>query len=195
MRGKKLVLNYTDGSPCEPATKRGYARSSLDGRAIVDDDDDEDTKKPSKGDGSDTKKPSRPSTGGRRKNTIISMLCDQDPLAPQLQLSFIGSPDECTYIFEGRSPAACASQAKKPEAVGPASVFGIVALIAVLVYLVGGCVYSRVVLQQRGWRQLPNYDLWAGLFNFFNVSVFYACVLAPLFNMLMRSPRRTSSSS
>jgi cation-dependent mannose-6-phosphate receptor len=178
MRGKKLVLNYTDGSPCEPSTKRTFSRSSLDGRAIIDYDDEEDTKKPSKGmDGdSDVKKPSRPSTGGRRKNTIISMLCDQDPLAPQLQLSFIGSPDECTYIFEGRSPAACASQAKKPEAVGPASVFGIVALIAVLVYLVGGCVYSRVVLQQRGWRQLPNYDLWAGLFNFFNVSFSRACV-------------------
>jgi cation-dependent mannose-6-phosphate receptor len=173
MRGRKLVLNYTDGSPCEPSTKRSYSKRGIDGRAILDDDDDEDTKKPSKGkegDGEDTKKPSRPSTGGRRKNTIISMLCDQDPLAPQLQLSFIGSPDECTYIFEGRSPAACASTAKKPESVGPASVFGIVALIAVLVYLVGGCVYSRVVLQQRGWRQLPNYDLWAGMFAFFHVS-------------------------
>lgn len=178
MRGRKLVLNYTDGSPCEPSTKR--APRLLD-RAILD--DDEDTKKPSKdkgdkgdkgddGDEDDGRKGSRPSqpSGGRRKNTIISMLCEKDPLAPQLQLSFIGSPDECTYIFEGRSAAACASAAKKPEAVGPAGVFGIIALVAILVYVVGGCVYSRVVLQQRGWRQLPNYNLWSGMFGFFKVS-------------------------
>jgi cation-dependent mannose-6-phosphate receptor len=40
-------------------------------------------------------------------------------------------------------------------------------LIALLVYLVGGCVYQRTVLHQRGWRQIPNYSLWAGCFGFF----------------------------
>lgn len=37
------------------------------------------------------------------------------------------------------------------------------AMIAILVYLVGGCVYQRHVMNQRGWRQLPNYGLWAGI--------------------------------
>jgi cation-dependent mannose-6-phosphate receptor len=30
-------------------------------------------------------------------------------------------------------------------------------------------VYSRMVLQQRGWRQLPNYALWAGIGGFLKV--------------------------
>jgi hypothetical protein len=43
-------------------------------------------------------------------------------------------------------------------------------MIAVMVYLVGGCVYQRTVMNQRGWYQLPNYALWAGLWNFLSVS-------------------------
>lgn len=38
--------------------------------------------------------------------------------------------------------------------------------IAILVYLGGGCVYQRTVMNQRGWRQLPNYSMWAGIFGF-----------------------------
>ena len=51
-------------------------------------------------------------------------------------------------------------------------------MIAIIVYVVGGCVYSRVVLNQRGWRQLPNYGLWAGIFGFFKVrdTSNYSCV-------------------
>jgi cation-dependent mannose-6-phosphate receptor len=43
-------------------------------------------------------------------------------------------------------------------------------MIAVLVYLVGGCVYQRTVMHQRGWRQLPNYQMWAGVGGFLRVS-------------------------
>jgi cation-dependent mannose-6-phosphate receptor len=42
-------------------------------------------------------------------------------------------------------------------------------LIALLVYFAGGCVYQRTVMHQRGWKQLPNYALWAGLFGFLYV--------------------------
>ena len=45
------------------------------------------------------------------------------------------------------------------------------ALIAVAVYLVGGCVYQRNVMHQRGWRQLPNYAIWAGIGSFVKVFV------------------------
>jgi hypothetical protein len=38
--------------------------------------------------------------------------------------------------------------------------------IALLVYLGGGCVYQRTVMNQRGLRQLPNYSMWAGIFGF-----------------------------
>jgi hypothetical protein len=44
-------------------------------------------------------------------------------------------------------------------------------LIAVMAYLVGGCMYQRTVMHQRGWRQLPNYSMWAGIWSFFSVSL------------------------
>ena len=40
------------------------------------------------------------------------------------------------------------------------------AIVAILVYLIGGIFYSRIVLKKRGWYQLPNYTLWAGIFGF-----------------------------
>lgn len=54
----------------------------------------------------------------------------------------------------------------KPGSVGPGSVFAIIFFIAVLVYVVGGVFYQRTVAHARGWRQLPNYSLWAGIWSF-----------------------------
>lgn len=181
VRGRKLVLNYTNGSPCGESKRRrdGDLDFGLEEREIVgddkdkkkggkgkhDDDDDEEDDRPSK-----SKKPA--SSGGRRKSTLISMLCDRDPLAPTLTLSFVGTdPDECTYFFEARSAAACAGIEVAKQTLSPGGVFGVIAMIAIIVYVVGGCVYSRMVLNQRGWRQLPNYTLWAGIFGFLKVRV------------------------
>ena len=167
IRGRKMVLNYTDGSPCPAIDKRADLTSS----AIIGDDDDEnddkDKDKDKDDDDDDKKKQSSPS--GRRKTTIISMLCEKDPLMPLLTLSFVASPDECTYVFEARSSAACASIEKAKQTLSPSGVFSVILFIAIIVYVVGGCVYSRMVLNQRGWRQLPNYGLWAGIYNFFKV--------------------------
>ena len=162
IRGRKLVLNYTDGSPCPSIGKRAHMVEDLTGREIIDGDDD--------GTPGKDAKTEPPSSSARRKTTIISFLCERDPLMPQLTLSFIASPDECSYYFEARTHAACASVEQAKQTLGPAGVFGMVAFIAIMVYVVGGCVYSRVVLQQRGWRQLPNYGLWSGIFGFFKVS-------------------------
>ncbi|KAI9810469.1 MAG: Cation-independent mannose-6-phosphate receptor CI-MPR [Pycnora praestabilis] len=137
-RGRKLVLNYTDGSPCSTRND--------------DDDDDRGSRK-----------------GGTRgrKSTIISLLCDRDPLSPKASVAFVGaSPDDCSYFFELRSSAACGGATDAQQTLGPSGVFGVIALIAVLVYLVGGCVYQRTVMHQRGWRQLPNYSIWAGIGGF-----------------------------
>nr|POE88063.1 putative mannose 6-phosphate receptor-like protein [Quercus suber] len=160
LRGRKLVLNYTDGSPCDPnSVKRSHAVEDLYRRKITDDDDDDE----------DGGVPSRkPSDNIRRKSTIISFLCEKDPLMPTLTLSFVSaSPDECSYFFEARSSAACLTIETAKQTLSPSGVFGVIVLIAVIVYIVGGCVYSRMVLNQRGWKQLPNYGLWAGLFGFF----------------------------
>ena len=158
IRGRKMVLNYTDGSPCPSIDKRRDTPS----REIIDDDDDKDEDKDK-----DDNKPLPSST--RRKTTIISMLCERDPLMPLLTLSFVASPDECTYIFEARSSTACASIEVAKQTLSPSGVFGVILMIAIIVYVVGGCVYSRMVLNQRGWKQLPNYSLWAGIFGFFRV--------------------------
>lgn len=43
------------------------------------------------------------------------------------------------------------------------------ALITAAVYLIGGIAYQRTVMHQRGWRQIPNYAMWAGIGNFLYV--------------------------
>lgn len=107
----------------------------------------------------------------RRKSATMSFLCDRDPGNTQTSISFVGTdPDECAYFFEARSAHACAhAEPHKPGSVGPGSVFGIILLIAVLVYVLGGVFYNRAVTNARGWRQLPNYSLWAGIWSFFSV--------------------------
>ncbi|KAK1055611.1 Cation-independent mannose-6-phosphate receptor CI-MPR [Friedmanniomyces endolithicus] len=181
LRGRKLVVNYTDGSPYDTDVgKRSHIIEDLSSRAILGDDDDEDDgdkkkqpKKPSKShDDDDDDEPKKPMKTPfthpvRRKNTVVSFLCDRDPLAQTLLLSFISSsPDQCTYFFEARSSAGCGGIETAKQTLSPSGVFGMIVGIAFLVYIVGGCVYSRVVLQQRGWRQLPNYALWSSMGRF-----------------------------
>lgn len=162
-RGRKLVLNYTGGSPCSDDS----VPSRMFPREIIDDDDRRSGKRPF--DDDDVRHSPSPSMG-RRKSTIISLLCASDPLAAPMALSFVGSPDSCAYFFEARTPAACGGIEVAQQQLGPGGVFSVIAIIAVLVYLVGGCVYSRTVLHQRGWRQLPNYSFWAGIGGFLKVS-------------------------
>ena len=110
-RGRKLVLNFTHGSPCEEddVPKK---------RKIIDDDDDDD------------KKHSKGGSHVRRKSAIISFLCERDnydSAKPKVAVSFVGaSPDMCAYFFEARSPVSCGGASRNEEdAVGPGGVFGI----------------------------------------------------------------------
>lgn len=144
-----MVLQYTNGSPCERKTsKRDLV--SLDTRA------------------SDEK-----TSAISRKSATISFHCEKDPLATQAVTSFVGTdPDQCSFFFEVRSQAACggAEPVESREGLGPGGVFGVILLIAVLVYFLGGVMYQRSVAHARGWRQLPNYSMWAGIGSFFKVS-------------------------
>jgi cation-dependent mannose-6-phosphate receptor len=157
-RGRKLVLQYTNGSPCGTSKSKreaaGEAEDNVEDSKVSKDKDDKDD------------------SGHGRKSTIISFHCEKDPLAPKVSASFLGTdPDECAYFFEVRSPAACGGAEPVEQGVGPGGVFGIIVLIAVVVYFVGGVMYQRSVAHARGWRQLPNYSFWAGIWNFFYVSV------------------------
>lgn len=168
-RGKKLVLQYINGSPCakkKSKSKRfGYEKADdavefhpgAGASASEDDDDDDDDE--------DSKAPVR------RKSTTISFLCDRDPGSSQAAVSFVGTdPDECSYFFEARSSHACAHvEPHKKGSVGPGSIFGLILVIAILVYAIGGVCYNRTVTHARGWRQLPNYSLWASVWSLISV--------------------------
>jgi cation-dependent mannose-6-phosphate receptor len=163
-RGRKLILNYTGGSLCPSSSsksKRQPIALPASPRAIIGDkpDDEDDDKKPSGDDGK------------RRKTTVISLMCDSDPLA-KTSVSFVAAVDECSYFFEGRSPFACGGIHQAKQTLGPGGVFSVIIIIAILVYFVGGCVYQRTVMHQRGWRQLPNYAMWAGIYRFVAVGPF-----------------------
>lgn len=170
-RGKKLVLNYTSGSLCPELDENG--RPKIGARKILDGDDDDDDLPPPKNPSKNKSPSSKAPASVRRKSTLLSFQCDHDPqLTEHPQISFIGSPDHCTYFFEVRSRYACGGTISSDESgsLGPGGVFGVILAITVLVYLIGGCVYQRSVMHQRGWRQCPNYAVWAGLFGFVAVS-------------------------
>lgn len=110
-RGRKLVLNYTSGSPCSSARTRTP-------RSLIGDGEDErDGNNADQGEHKDDE---------RRKSSIISFQCERDALAPKAQVSFVGaSQDECTYFFEARSMAACGGVNETAQTLGPGGVFGV----------------------------------------------------------------------
>lgn len=109
----------------------------------------------------------------RRKSSIISFHCDKDPLAAPSSgiVTYVGnSDDECSYYFEVLSKVACMTAEPTKQSIGPGAVFALICIIAILVYFLGGVFYQRNVAHARGWRQLPNYVIWAGIGNFIKVS-------------------------
>ncbi|KAL7627187.1 Cation-independent mannose-6-phosphate receptor CI-MPR [Parahypoxylon ruwenzoriense] len=171
-RGKELVLQYTGGSPCGKSKKRDVdlaARGSVHDSAAYRGSDyerDEDAPTTTKTSGAKpTKETDEPK---RRKSATIFFSCDRDPGADAAQVSFIATdPEECSYVFKVKSLHACAGvEPHTPGSVGPGSVFAIIFAIAVLVYLLGGIFYQRTVAHARGWKQLPNYTLWASVWSF-----------------------------
>ena len=145
IRGSKLVLNYTHGSPCDSPESPVALRqdgNDLRLRKVIDDDDNNDTDHDGDSDDNDNKgedgengdndndndgeKNHKDNAGRvRRKQTIISLLCDKDPLAAaKASVSFVAQTDHCTYIFEARSSAACGGIEVEKQSLGPAGVFG-----------------------------------------------------------------------
>lgn len=128
-RGRELVLNYTDGSPCDDRKGRRHVS-----RKLNDDDDDDHDKHRSDDKDDDETDDDRADKGkhtdkssGRRKSTIISMTCDRESLAAKAHISFVGaSPDECTYFFKARSIGACGGvMVDTQQTLGPGGVFGV----------------------------------------------------------------------
>ncbi|EFW20208.1 Cation-independent mannose-6-phosphate receptor CI-MPR [Coccidioides posadasii str. Silveira] len=176
-RGRKLVLNYTDGSPCPTSgeTRRKRDLVPRDDR----DHDQDDGKNDNKGGDKDEDRDSD-TKYRRRKSTLMSFLCDRDLVTPAATVSYVGTLDSCSYYFEVRTAAACGGVAASTDGgLSPAGVFGVIVGIAVAVYLIGGCAYQRTVMHQRGWRQCPNYAMWSGMVDFLKdmVIIGFASVL------------------
>ncbi|KAI5863333.1 mannose 6-phosphate receptor domain-containing protein [Durotheca rogersii] len=170
-RGKELVLQYTGGSPCDKGRKRSPGTSSRsivhDGAAHKGSDYERKDDVPTPTNTSAAKPSKETEEPKRRKSTTIFFSCDRDPGAGAAVASFIATdPEECAYVFKVRSQHACAGvEPHTPGSVGPGSIFAIIFAIAVLVYLLGGIFYQRTVAHARGWKQLPNYSLWANLWS------------------------------
>lgn len=177
MRGRKISLQYTNGSPCGEGSKSKdklrrtsssissgstskSKRGSVHSSASHSNYDDESRTKASEKDNDSSKK--------TRKSATFSFICDHDMMGEKAVVSYIGStPDECAYFFDIRTSHACAGvEPHTPGSVGPGGVFAIIFFIAVGVYVGGGIFYQRTVAHARGWRQLPNYSLWSGIWNF-----------------------------
>ncbi|KAI1815901.1 mannose 6-phosphate receptor domain-containing protein [Poronia punctata] len=184
-RGKELVLQYTGGSPCGKQSSRSSwnlgDRSAVHPGATYRDYEPYGDEPPSSTDAKEEVDQSRSSSKDeddddedededdvRRKSATIFFGCDRDALGGNAQVSFIAvDPDECAYVFKVKSAHACAgAEPHKPGSVGPGSVFAIILGIAILVYILGGVFYNRAVGNARGWRQLPNYSMWASIWSF-----------------------------
>lgn len=141
IRGKKLVLNYTDGSPCPAhATKRQLAQLAsehtspqtgyLEARANTVIAANQNLRPNANAAVAAPQRQAHPGVitqaAERRKSSIFSLLCERDPLAARASVSFVGaSEDECTYFFELRSSAACPAVNVEKQQVGPSAVFGL----------------------------------------------------------------------
>ncbi|RYP91597.1 hypothetical protein DL770_002311 [Monosporascus sp. CRB-9-2] len=192
-RGKELVLQYTGGSLCgkkhnrksdrrsagERVTRRGAVHEGAAYKDYENDEDDEGGSDAGNNTAVDTSKKHDDDDDDedvRRKSATIFFSCDKDPMAAAASVSFIATdPEECNYVFKVKSQHACAgAEPHKPGSVGPGPVFLIILVIAVLVYLLGGIFYNRTVSNARGWKQLPNYSLWAGVWSFITDLFFIA---------------------
>ncbi|KAI1117023.1 mannose-6-phosphate receptor binding domain-containing protein [Nemania sp. NC0429] len=184
-RGRELVLQYTGGSACGKKKSRaphlGDRGAQVHAGATYKDyeSDEDETPSSSTGDNKSEAGMSKDKDDEddddkaaeeefRRKSTTIFFSCDRDALGGNAQVSFIAvDPEECNYVFKVKSAHACGgAEPHKPGSVGPGSVFAIILVVAVLVYLLGGIFYNRTVGNARGWRQLPNHLMWASVWSF-----------------------------
>ncbi|CDK25847.1 unnamed protein product [Kuraishia capsulata CBS 1993] len=130
-RGRKLVMEYTDGSFCK----------SLPGGEKI------------------------------RRSTLLSFTCDREIMA-KAQISFVGALHDCDYFFDVRTIHACATAAKKDD-LAIIWIFLLIFLAALGVYCSGGMIYKRIVLNRRGWKQLPSYGIMHKVKSVFTGQVSY----------------------
>lgn len=107
-RGRNLLLEYRDGSPC------------LDRH------------------GNPT---------GLQMSSLISFKCDHELVPGHASISFLSSPDNCTYVFEARSVHACPSS-NDEQSVAPVPFFFIICGIGILVSVLASFILKPQALEK-----------------------------------------------
>lgn len=69
---------------------------------------------------------------------------------------------DCIYLFELESSAVCQTPQSR---LGTGSILLIIAFCLLVVYLIGGFLYQRVVVGAKGLEQFPNYAFWVEVGN------------------------------
>ncbi|KAJ1651624.1 Cation-independent mannose-6-phosphate receptor CI-MPR [Dispira simplex] len=121
------------------------------------------------------------------RTTLISLVCDtkvRDLGRPE----YIGNGNQCSYFFEWRTPAACATS--EPVAGSAGGSFLVMVFIFVAMYLFVGVVYNRITHKARGMEQIPHYPMWRNAFEFVkDMTLIIAVTVVDFFK------RRSSGSS
>lgn len=89
----------------------------------------------------------------------IMIVCDPDIVMGELQMIEENKDvmEECYYLFQINSKIACTF---KEEGLSAGSVFCIIFFIFVLIYLIIGFLYQRIVVGAKGLEQIPNFSFW-----------------------------------
>uniref|UniRef100_T1IV81 MRH domain-containing protein n=1 Tax=Strigamia maritima TaxID=126957 RepID=T1IV81_STRMM len=91
------------------------------------------------------------------RQTLVMITCGP-PLKGELTLleENIGEQEECYYLFQFESNVACTPQ----DGLSAGSIFCIILLTSVGLYLLIGFLHQRIVVGAKGLEQIPNYNMW-----------------------------------
>ncbi|KNC54259.1 mannose 6-Phosphate Receptor [Thecamonas trahens ATCC 50062] len=115
-----------------------------------------------------------PCSTGVNRTIEITLLCDPEHSGELPKIVFDGEAEHCIYRFTLSSnklgycpttynPSAPPSSPSKHKGPSGGTILLIVAVVFAFVYLVGGCVYKRVVVGAVGLEMIPNVDFWRSL--------------------------------
>lgn len=93
------------------------------------------------------------------KRTMVMIMCKPGETTGRLRWVEENSnkTGDCYYLFELDHEAACMPQ---PTGLSTGSVICIIMASFVVIYLVGGVVYMRLIRKAKGLNQIPNYEFW-----------------------------------
>ncbi|KAJ2866286.1 Cation-independent mannose-6-phosphate receptor CI-MPR [Coemansia aciculifera] len=124
-----------------------------------------------------------PGAAQRNRSALISFICEAHADSEYGQPEFVAEWNQCEFMFEWRTPLACASRklaseesngeqsgrAGEGNGASRGSVAFVVIFVVGSVYILGGFLYNRVFNLSSGLRgieQLPNYKFWRGIYLF-----------------------------